>query len=273
MKQLPILVIGSTGKTGRRIVQRLAASGHPVRAGSRRSETPFDWEQPATWPAALQGVGAVYVSFFPDLAVPGAPAAIEALMALAREAGVRRVVLLSGRGEVNAQRCEELVRSSGIEFTLIRASWFQQNFTEGHLLEPVLGGVIALPAGDVAEPFVDVDDIADVATAALVDERHAGQLYELTGPRLLSFAEAAAEISQAAGHGVHYAALTSEQYRAALTEEVGPEFANMLTDLCREVLDGRNAWVGDGVERALGRPARDFGDYCRTAAASGVWNA
>ena len=165
MKQLPILVIGSTGKTGRRIVQQLEASGHPVREGSRRSDTPFDWEQPATWPAALQGVGAVYVSFFPDLAVPGAPAAIEELMALALEAGVRRVVLLSGRGEANAERCEELVRASGIDFTLIRASWFQQNFTEGHLLEPVLGGVIALPAGDVREPFVDVDDIADVATA------------------------------------------------------------------------------------------------------------
>ena len=272
MKQLPILVIGSTGKTGRRIVQRLRERGHPVREGSRRSDTPFDWEQPATWPAALQGVGSVYVSFFPDLAVPGAPAAIEALMALAVEAGVRRVVLLSGRGEANAERCEQLVRASGIDFTLIRASWFQQNFTEGHLLEPVLGGVIALPAGDVVEPFVDVDDIADVATAALTDEGHTGQLYELTGPRLLSFAEVAAEISEAAGRDVQYTAVTSEQYRVALTEVAGPEFANMLTDLCSEILDGRNAWLGDGVQRALGRPARDFGAYCQTAATSGAWS-
>ena len=272
MKQLPILVIGSTGKTGRRIVQRLRERGHPVREGSRRSDTPFDWEQPATWPAALQGVGSVYVSFFPDLAVPGAPAAIEALMALAVEAGVRRVVLLSGRGEANAERCEQLVRASGIDFTLIRASWFQQNFTEGHLLEPVLGGVIALPAGDVVEPFVDVDDIADVATAALVEDGHTGQLYELTGPRLLSFAEVAAEISEAAGRDVQYTAVTSEQYRVALTEVAGPEFANMLTDLCSEILDGRNAWLGDGVQRALGRPARDFGAYCQTAATSGAWS-
>ncbi|MDH3475976.1 MAG: NAD(P)H-binding protein [Rhodospirillales bacterium] len=232
MTQAPILVLGATGKTGRRIVQRLSAQGRAVRQGSRRADPSFDWEDPVTWPAALDGVEAVYVSFYPDLAVPGAPAAIEALASCAAAAGVERLVLLSGRGEVNAQRCEEIVRASGIPFTLIRASWFAQNFDEGHLLAPVLGGTVALPAGEVREPFVDVDDIAEVAVAVLTDARHAGRLYEVTGP----------------------------------------ELANLLTDLCAEVLDGRNASLGDGVQQALGRAPRDFADYCRAAAASGAWN-
>lgn len=269
----PILVIGSTGKTGRRIVRQLRELGHAVREGSRGSQIPFDWENPDTWSAALRGVRAVYIAFFPDLAVPGAPAAIEKLTTLAVEAGVERLVLLSGRGEVNAQRCEEIVRQSGIRYTLVRTSWFSQNFSEGHLLAPVLGGVLALPAGEVAEPFVDVDDIADVAVAALTEEGHDGQLYELTGPRLMTFAEVTAEISQASGRPLQYVPISSEEFRAALTEESGPDFANMLTELCREVLDGRNAHLTDGVQRALGRAPRDFSDYCRTASATGVWAA
>jgi len=272
MTHAPILVIGATGKTGRRIVRLLSEKGHAVRKGSRHSDPPFDWQDPGTWPAALRGAEAVYISFFPDLAVPGAPAAIEELTSHAIAAGVKRIVLLSGRGEVNAQRCENIVRECGARFTLIRASWFAQNFDEGHLLEPVLDGTVALPAGNVREPFVDADDIADVAVAALTDARHAGQLYELTGPRLLTFADAVGEIAKAAGRDIRYAAVSSEQFRAALTEDTGPEFANLLTDLCAEVLDGHNAWLGDGVQKALGREPRDFTDYCRAAAASGVWN-
>lgn len=272
MQKSPILVIGSTGKIGRRIVQRLSESGHAVKEGSRQSEPPFDWDRPETWTEALRGVEAAYISYYPDLAFPGAPAKIEALTKRATEAGVKRLVLLSGRGEVNAQHCENIVRDCGLDFTLVRASWFSQNFNEGHLLGPVLDGVVALPAGDVREPFVDADDIADVAVAALTDDRHAGQLYELTGPRLLTFADAVAEISTAAGRDVQYAAISFEEFRAAMAEATGPELASMFTELCREVFDGRNASLGDGVQKALGREPRDFADFCKASAASGVWN-
>jgi uncharacterized protein YbjT (DUF2867 family) len=272
MRQSPILVIGSTGKTGRRIVQRLSERGHAVKQGSRQSEPPFDWDKPATWREALSGVEAAYISYYPDLAFPGTPAKIEELTKRATQAGVKRLVLLSGRGEVKAQLCEDIVRECGLDFTFVRASWFSQNFNEGHLLEPVLGGMVALPAGDVREPFVDADDIADVAVAALTDDRHAGQLYEITGPRLMTFADAAAEISTAAGRDVRYAAISFEEFRAAMTEATGPELAKMFTELCREVFDGRNAALGDGVQKALGREPRDFADFCRAAAASGVWN-
>lgn len=271
MSEAITLALGATGKTGRRVVRKLRDLGHSVREGSRGSSPAFHWEAPAGWPEVLRGASRLYVAFTPDLAAPSAPAAIETLTKLAREAGVKKLVLLSGRGEQNAVRCENIVRESGVPFTIVRASWFAQNFDEGQLLESVRGGVIALPAGDVEEPFIDVEDIADVAVAALTDERHAGKLYEVTGPRLLRFADAASEISKAAGRDVVYVPISSADFHAALTAEAGPEVADLLTNLCNEVFDGRNASLADGVQEALGRPARDFADFCRDAAASGAW--
>jgi len=271
MQNAPILVIGSTGKTGSRIVKSLKEKGFSVREGSRSAAIPFDWDQPETWAPALSGVAAAYVSYFPDLAFPGASDKIKALSEIAAKSGVRKLVLLSGRGEAHALACEEIVRNSGLAFTLVRASWFAQNFSEGYLLPPVLDGVVALPAGDIKEPIADVDDIADVAVAALIDERHDGELYEVTGPRLLSFAEAAAEISAAAGIPVHYQPITLEQFHAGMLDIGGPLIADVFTEICRETLDGHNAYLTDGVQRALGREPRDFADFCRTVAASGVW--
>ncbi|MDA4845639.1 NAD(P)H-binding protein [Hoeflea poritis] len=272
MHNAPFLIIGATGKTGRRIAQKLQAGGYMVRHGSRHAERPFDWEDPSGWAAALEGVSAAYVSYFPDLAVPQAPAAITRLVETARAAGLKKLVLLSGRGEANAERCEEIVRESGIDFTLVRASWFFQNFDEGQLLGSVLGGTIAMPAGEVREPFIDIEDIADVAVAALTEDGHAGELYEVTGPQLLSLADVAEAITQACGRTVEYLPVTFEQFHAALSEQAGPEMADMLTALCREVFDGRNESLADGVQRALGRAPRDFSAFCRQAAASGVWN-
>jgi uncharacterized protein YbjT (DUF2867 family) len=267
------LVLGATGKTGRRVVERLQARGLPVRAGSRAGSPPFDWEDPGTWEPVLRGARAAYIAYHPDLAVPGASDTIATLSRLAVAGGVRRLVLLSGRGEAEAGRSEQALRDSGADWTIVRASWFSQNFSEGHLLEPVLGGVIALPADGVAEPFVDADDIADVAVAALTDDRHVGELYEVTGPRLLTFGDAAAEIAAAAGRDVRYQPVSADQYRALLAEHgAPPELAGMLVELFSEVLDGRNATLADGVQRALGRPPRDFADYVRGAAATGVWD-
>jgi uncharacterized protein YbjT (DUF2867 family) len=162
------------------------------------------------------------------------------------------------------------VRHSGLPWTVVRTSWFNQNFSEGFLLDAVRAGELALPVGEAAEPFTDCDDIAEVAAAALTDDRHAGRLYELTGPRLLSFADAAAEIGRATGRPIGFVPLSPAEFAAVLREHGLPED---LGDLFQLITDGRNAHLTDGVERALGRPARDFSDYARTTAATGVWDA
>ena len=267
------LVLGGTGKTGRRVVERLAARGLPTRVGTRSGEPPFDWEDGATWAPALRDVESVYISYYPDLAVPGAVVAVRSFAELAVESGVQRLVLLSGRGEEEAQRAERAVQEAGAEWTIVRCSWFSQNFSENYLLEPILSGEVALPAGDVPEPFVDADDIADVAIAALTEAGHAGELYELTGPRLLTFEEAVGEIARAAGREVRYVPVSLEEYSSVLAEhDVPVEFVGLLTYLFSEVLDGRNAHLTDGVQRALGREPRDFADYARYAAATEVWD-
>jgi uncharacterized protein YbjT (DUF2867 family) len=267
------LVLGGTGKTGSRVADRLMKRGYPIRTGSRSGKPPFDWEDVATWRPALQGMESVYVTYYPDLAVPGAAATVAEFAVLAVENGARRLVLLSGRGEEGALRAEESVRASGADWTILRSTWFSQNFSEGFFLDQVLSGKVALPVGNVQEPFIDADDIADIAVDALTDDRHVGQLYELTGPRLLTFTQAVKEIGKAAGREIRYVPVSVSQYEAMLAEqEVPPVFVSLMNYLFTEVMDGRNARVTDGVERALGRPPRDFKDYARNAAASGIWD-
>lgn len=268
------LVLGGTGKTGSRIVHRLTARNLPVRIGSRSGGLPFDWDRPDTWGPALDGVGAVYISYQPDVAVPGAPDAIAEFAELARKHGARRMVLLSGRGEEAAQDSEKRLIDSGADWTILRCSWFNQNFSEGYLLDPVRAGEVVLPTPQTPEPFVDTDDIADAAVAALTDGRHVGQLYELTGPRLLTFADAVAEIARAANREIRFATVTTDEYAAALRGMAVPDdVVGLITYLFDTVLDGRNSYVTNGVEQALGRPARDFADYARITAQSGIWSA
>jgi uncharacterized protein YbjT (DUF2867 family) len=266
------LVLNGTGKTGRRILERLQARGVPTRVGSRSGEPPFDWYDRATWAPALQGVRAAYVAYYPDIAVPGAPAAVRAFAELAVQNGVERLVLLSGRGEPEAQRAEEEVRAVDAGATIVRCSWFAQNFSEDFLAEPVASGVVALPVDGMLEPFVDVDDIADVATAALTEPGHEGRLYELTGPRLLTFADAVAEIAAASGRDIRFQTISIEEYEAALAQHAVPDdIVALLRFLFTELLDGRNEHTADGVQKALGRAPRDFAEFARGAAAAGAW--
>ncbi len=270
----PILIIGGNGKTGSRVDTLLKARNVVTRLVSRSTAIPFDWTRPDTWAAAFDGVAGAYVTYQPDLAVPGADAAIAEIAAIAKAKGLERIVLLSGRGEPAAQRAEAALQASGVPWTIVRASWFNQNFSEGYLIDGVLAGDVMLPVGDVAEPFVDADDIAEVVAAALTDDRHIGKLYEVTGPRALTFAEAVAEIAAAAGRPVRYTRIPGEAFVAGMTEAGVPtEVVALLDDLFTVVLDGRNTPIAHGIEDALGRPARDFTDYARAVAATGIWEA
>jgi uncharacterized protein YbjT (DUF2867 family) len=267
------LVLGGTGKTGRRVAERLQTRGVETRIASRSANPSFDWSDPSTWNAALEGVTAAYISYAPDLAISGATDSIRCFVDKAVAHGVKRLVLLSGRGEEEAQACERIIQEADVEWTVVRASWFMQNFSEGEFLGMVLGGAITLPAADVSEPFIDVNDIADVAVAALTEEGHAGEIYEVTGPRTLTFTELAREISQATGREVQFVQIRKEAFAQAIAESGAPEDIEWLLNyLFETVLDGRNAYVCDGVMRALGREPADFADYARRIAARGAWN-
>lgn len=272
MKSSNILVIGATGKTGRRIANRLLQKGHTVRQVSRNTDPRFDWGDQTGWDDVLDSVTTAYISYAPDLAIPGASVAIRAFVDKAVERGVKRIVLLSGRGEEEAQNCERIIQREDIEWTVVRASWFNQNFSEGAFVEMVSAGEIALPVGEVGEPFVDADDIADVAVAALVEEGHSGQVYELTGPRLLTFADVVGEINRATGKDIQFVRVSNEAFAAGVVEAGLPEeIAWLMNYLFTTVLDGRNAHITDGVQRALGREPRDFTAYAQETAATGVW--
>jgi uncharacterized protein YbjT (DUF2867 family) len=269
----PIVVIGATGKTGRRVTQRLTSHGYPVRAASRASKTAFDWERPETWAAALAGARAAYVTYQPDVSIPQAAIAMSELVKVAANAGVDRIVLLSGRGEDGARACEDIVMNGLPESTVLACAWFNQNFSEGLLRDGVLSGAIALPVDPVvSEPFLDADDIADAAVAALADDRHRGRRYELTGPESLSFGQVAATLSSALGRPVAFVPVSREEFLAgAIAGGVPTDEAETLAAVLGEVLDGRNAATADGVRRVLGRPPTNFEAFARRAAAAGAW--
>jgi uncharacterized protein YbjT (DUF2867 family) len=268
-----VLVVGGAGKTGRRVTDRLNALGVPVRPVSRSSRIRFDWEQPETWPAALEGMRTAYVTYYPDVSLPAAATAITRLVELAAGTGMERVVLLSGRGEPGAQVCEDIVMAALPESTVLTCALFAQNFTEGMLHGMVGDGAIVLPADPrVSEPFLDVEDIANSAVAALLDDRHRGRRYELTGPESLTFGRAAAILSAVSGQPVEFLPVSPEDFvEWCLRNGLPRDVAEMLVDLFAQVLDGRNEHTTDGVQRLLGRPAAAFADVVARAVGQGTW--
>ncbi|MFF4032954.1 NmrA family NAD(P)-binding protein [Streptomyces sviceus] len=267
-----VVVTGASGRTGSRVARSAQAAGLTVRAASRAQG--FDWQDRSTWARVLRGADAAYLVYPSDI---GAPGAAEAVGAVAREAvgaGVRRLVLLSSRGQDRARDAEEALRASGADWTVVRAAWFAQNFSEGPLVEELrLSGELVFPAGEVREPFVDVRDIGDVVVAALVSgDRYVGDTITVSGPRLLTFGEAVAEIAKATGRELTYRAVSAREYGERLAGFGVPEGeVSALVEAFEQLLDGRNAYLSDGVREVLGREPRDFTDFAREAAAAGTW--
>jgi uncharacterized protein YbjT (DUF2867 family) len=269
-----ILVIGGTGKTGSKVAQSLKMAKQQVRIGSRNQPPFFDWNDPSTWSKALQGMDKVYITYYPDLAVPGAYEAVEGLMKIARKTGVKKAVLLSGKGEKEAERCEQVVANSGLDYTLVRASWFNQNFSESFLLDPILAGVVALPMSHVRIPFVDTTDIAEAVVKALLDDGTNGKTYEITGPRALTFEEVVSEIAACTGRAISFQPVSLEQYSSMMKSAgLSSDYIWLFDYLFREVLGNeKNQVVTRDVERLLGRKATDFSTYVQRTAQTGVWN-
>ena len=267
-----ILVIGATGKTGKRVVERLEAKGVTPRHGTRRSAIPFDWENPGTWAASLHGIKTAYVAYSPDLAVPSAHGVIAEFVAAAVNAGLKRVVLLSERNEVRAQACEQLVKDSSLEWTILQPSWFMQNFSEGGFRDGVLAGEVSAPDSGAKEPWVDLDDVADVAVAAMLEDGHTSQIYEITGAELLTWTEAVAHIASITSRSIVYKTITPKEFEATLIDAGFPSAdASFVATLVAEILNGKNASTSDGLQRALGREPRRFAEFVCSAHENGSW--
>ena len=269
-----ILVIGGTGKTGRRVVTQLQNRGLEPKIGSRSASIPFEWTDPNNWAEVLTGIEKMYVTYFPDLAVPGAKEAIAELTKVAKEAGVLKMVLMSGKGETEAEACEQIVMGSGLDYTIVRASWFNQNWSESFFLEPILAGVVALPYAEIPIPFVDADDIAEVAAEVLLNDQYNGKIIEVTGPELLNFSQAVAEIENATEKNIQFHAITLEQYVEGMKAEEVPEDLIWLFEyLFKEViLNPENQKVTNDVQRVLGRRARSFSEFAKETSKTGIWS-
>ena len=269
-----ILVIGGTGKTGKRVVELLKKLNHNVSIGSRNSSPAFDWDDPATYAAALKGMDRAYIVYYPDLAVPGAKEAIQKLTEIALKEGLEKVVLLSGKGEKEAEACEEIVAHSGLNYTLVRASWFNQNFSESFLMEPILEGIVALPMSEAEIPFVDADDIAEVVTKVLLNDSFNGQTVTVTGPRKLTFREVVKTIAEATDKHIHYQPISIAEFKEGMKSSGLPDsYVWLFGYLFEEVLGNPdNQTISNDIEKVLGRKAVDFKEFAKRTAASGIWN-
>ena len=269
-----VLVIGGTGKTGRLVVENLTQLGHNVRIGARESSPKFDWDDFSTFGPALRGMDRAYIVFYPDLAVPGARDAIQALTEVALKEGLEKVVLLSGKGETEAEACEEIVANSGLNYTLVRASWFNQNFSEGAFMDYVLAGHMALPMPEARIPYTDTRDIADMVTKVLLDDTFNGRTITVTGPKKLTFEEVAKIISQKLGRNIQYEPISMEEFKAGLTAAGLPESVIwLLTYLFTEVLGhSENQTISDDVEKILHRKPVSFEEYVEKIVVEGIWN-
>jgi uncharacterized protein YbjT (DUF2867 family) len=274
MKTENILVIGGTGKTGRRVAKNLSQLGHNVRIVGRKTEPAFDWENQETYAGALKGIDRAYIVYYPDLAVPGSRDAITALTKKALEAGLEKVVLLSGKGETEAEACEEIVANSGINYTLVRASWFNQNFSEGAFLDFVLNGVVALPMPEAEIPFVDADDITDVVSKVLLDDSYNGQTITVTGPQKRTFEEVVEIMAEASKKTIQFVPISIDEFKEGMRQAGLPDsYVWLFSYLFKEVLGNPdNQEISYDIEKVLGRKAIDFTEYAAKVAATGAWD-
>lgn len=274
MKTENILVIGGTGKTGRRVAENLTQLGHNVRVVGRKTNPAFDWENTDTYDAALKDMDRAYIVYYPDLAVPGSRDAISALTEKALEAGLEKVVLLSGKGETEAEACEEIVANSGLNYTLVRASWFNQNFSEGAFLEFVLNGIVALPMPKAEIPFVDVNDIADVVSKVILDDSYNGQTITVTGPQKRTFKQVVEIMAEAIDRHIQFVPISIDEFKEGMKQAGLPDsYVLLFGYLFQEVLGNPdNQDVSDDVAKVLGRPAKDFETFARETATTGIWN-
>jgi uncharacterized protein YbjT (DUF2867 family) len=267
------LILGGTGKVGRRLGQSLTAAGHAARAASRHAAVRFDWAEPATWPDALAGTDGLFI-IGPGSATDWS-GRLTSLLTTAQSAGTKHAVLLSARGVEflpggAVGQSEQALREGPLSWTILRPSHFAQNFTEA-MFVPV-DGVITTAVGTGAEPFIDVADVADVAAAVLARDTWHETTLELSGPEAITFAEAAAILTQASGTSVRFADESDASHVARLRAAGTPEgYIEWRMAMLGGIRSGADAYLSDGVQAVLGRPATSFREWARREVPAAAW--
>lgn len=275
---MTILVCNANGKVGREVARALLAAGEKIRIGARNGAgakagfpgaeiVAFDYTQPATLAAAMQGVDAVFSAAPYELE----PGATKALIAAAKASGVKRFVKLSALGaeaDPNSPHtlAERALAESGLEWTVLRPTFFMQNYATMSA-GSIRAGAIYEPAADGATSFVDTRDIAAVAVIALTRPGHNGKAYALTGPAALTRTEVAAAISQAIGKPVTYVPVDDAALRGAMAG-AAPSLIELMSTLFGYIRQGYTAAVSGDFEKVTGRKPRDFASFARDSKAA-----
>jgi uncharacterized protein YbjT (DUF2867 family) len=269
-----VLVIGATGTTGSRVVTFLSQRGVLTRQATRTPRSPgqvrFDWADRATHADALRGVGAIYL--IAPIEVSDPVPLVKPFLKEALRQGVRRVVQLSSsalpEGGPGLGAVHHLVRTMMPEWTVLRPSWFMQNFVGDHLVaQGVETGEIVTATGNGRVAFVDAGDIAAVAGHALTDEIPHNTEHILTGPEALSYADAAGILTRQTGRTIIHRSVSAEEAVIRITAHGVPtEFAKALAAMDTDISGGAEDRVTDTVKAVTGLTARSF----QTFAASEV---
>ncbi|MFJ8434780.1 SDR family oxidoreductase [Kitasatospora sp. NPDC094019] len=269
-----IVVTGATGNIGRPLTRALADAGERVTAVSRRAapvpdgvrHLAADLAEPDSLDPVLTEAKALFLLLSGDLHGPGtAPAD---LVRRAVSAGVRRIVLLSTQGVVTrpfgptriaTRALEEVVRESAPEWAILRPGGFASNAL--WWAESVrTRRLVAAPFGDVATPILDPADIAEVAAACLLEDRHLGGAYELTGPEPISPRGQTAALAEALGVPLRFHELSRAEAGAAMARSMPVELAEDTLDILGAP-SAAELRVAPGVREVLGRDARPFADW------------
>jgi uncharacterized protein YbjT (DUF2867 family) len=269
-----ILVTTPTGKVGQEVAKQLLATGASVRVGAHTPEkarvlnlngaeiVPFSFEDEASAKAALQNMDALYLAFPSSMSAEYPKRVIE----FAKDAGVKRIVMLSAKGvensEADLRQVEKYLEASGLEYTILRPAWFFQNFNTGQLEYIRQAGAIIEPSGDGKTSFIDTRDIAAVAVKALNENGHHGKAYALTGSKAHDRNEVAKAISDATGNNVVYQSLTDEEFRARANAEQWPvPVMEIMSWLYGGVREGWTQDTTDTVKQLLGREPMSLEQY------------
>jgi uncharacterized protein YbjT (DUF2867 family) len=271
---LRLLIVGGTGTTGSRVADQVRGPGVAVRIATRRPSAAehvrFDWTEPRSHAGVLTGIDAIYL--VAPIGVTEPASLVEPFLATALHAGVRRVVLLSSsaipEGGTGLGGLHRLVRTTVPEWTVLRPSWFMQNFLGDHPVGTAVreSGEIVTATGDGRVAFIDAADIAAVAARALTDEEPHNTSYVLTGPEALSYADTAAIIAGVTGRPIRHRPVGPAELTDRLTAAGYPrDFAELLPGLDVAISTGTEDRVTTTVPELTGRPARSFTDFARDA--------